>query len=63
MLSRKVTPARCDGRALADDKVGRLFAVKVLDDGVGTNASFYLPLTTPQRVTFFDFYRSHCGLI
>ena len=61
-LTMKVTPARCDGHALADDKVGRLFAVKVLGNGVGENASFYLPLTTPQRVTFFDFYRSHCGL-
>jgi hypothetical protein len=57
-----VTPARCDGHALADDKVGRLFDVKVLGDDVGDNATFYLPLTTPQRVRFFDFYRSHCGL-
>lgn len=57
-----VTPARCDGHALADDKVGRLFDVKVLGDNVGENASFYLPLSTPRRVTFFDFYRSHCGL-
>lgn len=61
-LVMKVTPARCDGHALADDKVGRLFDVKVLGDGVGKNASFYLPLTTSQRVRFFDFYRSHCGL-
>ncbi|GAA3532947.1 hypothetical protein GCM10022234_32290 [Aeromicrobium panaciterrae] len=61
-LVMQVTPARCDGHALADDKVGRLFDVKVLGDDVGDNASFYLPLTTPQRVTFFDFYRSHCGL-
>lgn len=58
----KVTPARCDGHALADDKVGRLFDVKVSGDGVGDNASFYLPLTTPQRTRFFDFYRFHCGL-
>lgn len=57
-----VTPARCDGHALADDKVGRLFDVKVFADDVGENATFYLPLTTSQRVTFFDFYRSHCGL-
>lgn len=61
-LVMKVTPARCDGHALADDKVGRLFDVKVLGDDVGENATFYLPLTTPQRVKFFDFYRSHCGL-
>lgn len=61
-LIMKVTPARCDGHALADDKVGRLFDVKVLGDDVGENATFYLPLTTPQRVKFFDFYRSHCGL-
>lgn len=57
-----VTPARCDGHALADDKVGRLFDVKVLGDDVGENATFYLPLSIPQRVKFFDFYRSHCGL-
>ena len=61
-LVMKVTPARCDGHALADDKVGRLFDVTVFGDDVGKNASFYLPLTTPQRVTFFDFYRFHCGL-
>lgn len=61
-VTMKVTPARCDGHALADDKVGRLFDVTVLGDGVGENATFYLPLTTPQRVTFFDFYRSNCGL-
>lgn len=61
-LVMKVTPARCDGHALADDKVGRLFDVRVLGDEVGENASFYLPLTTLQRITFFDFYRSHCGL-
>lgn len=61
-LVMKVTPARCDGHALADDKVGRLFDVNVLGDGIGEGASFYLPLTAPQRVAFFDFYRSHCGL-
>ncbi len=61
-LIMKVTPARCDGHALADDKVGRLFDVKVLGDDVGENATFYLPLTKPQKVKFFDFYRSHCGL-
>ena len=61
-LDMMVTPARCDGHALADDKVGRLFDVKVLGEAVGEGASFYLPLTKPQRVAFFDFYRSHCGL-
>ncbi len=61
-LVMKVTPARCDGHALADDKVGRLFDVSVLGDDVGKNATFYLPLSKPQRVKFFDFYRSHCGL-
>jgi len=61
-LVMKVIPARCDGHALADDKVGRLFDVKVLGEDVGEGATFYLPLTTPQRVKFFDFYRSHCGL-
>lgn len=61
-LVMRVTPARCDGHALADDKVGRLFDVKVIGDDVGEDASFYLPLTSRQRVTFFDFYRSHCGL-
>ena len=61
-LTMKVTPARCDGHALADDKVGRLFDVSVLGDGIGENASFYLPLSKPQRVAFFDFYHSHCGL-
>lgn len=61
-LVMRVTPARCDGHALADDKVGRLFDVKVKGYVVGEGASFYLPLTTPQRTAFFDFYRSYCGL-
>ncbi len=61
-LVMKVIPARCDGHALADDKVGRLFPVKVRGDDVGEGAEFYLPLSKAQRVAFFDFYRSHCGL-
>lgn len=61
-LHMLVRPARCDGHALADDKVGRLFDVSVRGDDVGEGASFYLPLTNAQRVAFFDFYRSNCGL-
>ncbi len=61
-LHMLVKPARCDGHALADDKVGRLFDVSVRGDDVGEGAAFYLPLTTAQRVAFFDFYRSNCGL-
>lgn len=57
-----VVPARCDPHALAEDKVGTLFPVIVnapdLDDG----ASFFLPLTKQQCGSFFDFFRSHCGL-
>ncbi len=61
-VTMKVMPARCDAHALADDKVGRLFDVRVLGDGVADGATFYLPLTSAQKVALFDFYRSHCGL-
>lgn len=57
-----VVPSRCDPHALAEDKVGRLFGMKVLADGLSEGASFYLPLKASQRVALFDFFRSHCGL-
>lgn len=61
-LKMQVVPARCDPHALAEDKVGRLFAVKVVADDVPADASYFLPLTKAQRIAFFDFFRSHCGI-
>lgn len=57
-----VVPSRCDPHALAEDKVGTLFGVKVLADNVADGASFYLPLTRPQRSAYFAFFSLHCGL-
>ena len=57
-----IVPGRCDGHALADDKVGRLFDVRISADGLPEASSFYLPLTDDQRVAMFDFFRDYCGL-
>jgi len=57
-----IVPGRCDGHALADDKVGRLFDVRIRADGLPEPSSFYLPLTDQQRVAMFDFFRAYCGL-
>ncbi len=57
-----VVPARCDPHALAEDKVGTLFDVRVDAPGLSDDAAFYLPLSTAQRTALFDFFRSHCGL-
>ncbi|MCW2769134.1 MAG: hypothetical protein JWR27_567 [Aeromicrobium sp.] len=62
-LDMQVVPARCDAHALAEDKVGRLFPVKVVADDVSENASYFLPLTKTQRLAFFDYFRSTCGLV
>ena len=51
-----------DGHALADDKVGRLFDVRIGADGLPEPSSFYLPLTDEQRVAMFDFLKAYCGL-
>ncbi|MET0953202.1 MAG: hypothetical protein ABWX57_07930 [Aeromicrobium sp.] len=61
-LDMQVVPARCDPHALAEDKVGRLFPVKVVADDVSDNASYFLPLTKGQRLAFFDYFRRTCGL-
>lgn len=57
-----VVPARCDAHALADDKVGRLFGMRVLAPGLPDNATFYLPLDHDQRVAFFDYFHARCGI-
>ena len=57
-----IVPGRCDAHALADDKVGRLFDVRLRADGLPDPASFYLPLTDDQRVAMFAFFKDYCGL-
>lgn len=61
-LTMQIVPARCDAHVLAEDKVGRLFAVKVIADGLAPDASYFLPLSTPQRKAMYSFFRSHCSL-
>lgn len=61
-LDMRVVPARCDPHALAEDKVGRLFPVTVLGDGVADGASFFMPLTQAQKGALLDYFRSSCGL-
>jgi hypothetical protein len=57
-----VVPSRCDPHALAEDKVGTLFGVRVRGTGLDDDAAYYLPLTREQRSAFFDFFATHCGL-
>ncbi|KQX75720.1 hypothetical protein [Aeromicrobium sp. Root472D3] len=57
-----VVPSRCDPHALAEDKVGTLFGVRVQGTELGDDAAYYLPLTREQRSAFFDFFATHCGL-
>ncbi len=57
-----VEPARCDPHAVAEDKVGTLFAVEVEGTDLPAGAFYTLPLTTAQRSAFFGFVREACGL-
>lgn len=56
-----VVPTRCDPHALAEDKVGTLFGVRVRGTGLSDDATFYLPLTQDQRTALHDFFGTHCG--
>ena len=56
-----VVPTRCDPHALAEDKVGTLFGVRVRATGLSDDAEFYLPLTQAQRAALHDFFGTHCG--
>jgi hypothetical protein len=57
-----VVPSRCDPHALAEDKVGTLFGVRVRAAGLGEDADYYLPLAREQRSAFLAFFGTHCGL-
>jgi hypothetical protein len=61
-IDMSVVPARCDAHALADDKVGRLFGLRVIAPDLPDGSFFYLPLDKAQRVAFFDYFRARCGL-
>lgn len=58
----RVVPARCDPHALAEDKVGTLFDVDVLADGLPAGTSYYLPIDEATRTALYEFFRDHCGL-
>jgi hypothetical protein len=57
----EVVPARCDPHALAEDKVGRLFGMRIIAPGLPENTSFYLPFDHDQRVAFYDYFHTRCG--
>lgn len=57
-----VVPARCDPHALAEDKVGRLFGMRVLAPGLPDNSWFYLPLDPDQQKAFYAYFRATCGV-
>lgn len=57
-----VVPTRCDPHALAEDKVGTLFGVRVGGTGLPDDAGYYLPLAREQRSALFAFFSTHCGL-
>jgi hypothetical protein len=57
-----VVPARCDPHALAEDKVGRLFGMRVIAAGLPEDSWFYLPLDHDQREAFYAYFRSRCGV-
>ena len=57
-----VVPARCDPHALAEDKVGRLFGMRVIAPGLPDDSWFYLPLDKSQREAFYAYFRSRCGV-
>ncbi|MFI5428415.1 hypothetical protein [Aeromicrobium sp. UC242_57] len=61
-VTMQVVPARCDPHALAEDKVGRLFPVKIEADDLPADAAYFLPLDKGQKTAFFDFFRSHCAI-
>lgn len=58
----RVRPARCDPHALAEDKVGTLFGVRVLADELPPGTTFDLPLEPDTRSAFFAYFREACGL-
>lgn len=57
-----VVPARCDPHALAEDKVGRLFGMRVMAPGLPDNSWFYLPLDGAQQKAFYAYFRAACGI-
>lgn len=61
-ITMSVVPARCDPHALAEDKVGRLFGMRVMAPGLPDNSWFYLPLDVDQQKAFYAYFRSYCGV-
>lgn len=61
-LDMSVVPARCDPHALAEDKVGRLFGMRVIAPGLAKDTSFYLPLDRAQREALYGYFRTRCGV-
>jgi hypothetical protein len=57
----RIVPARCDEHALAEDKVGTLFGVRVRADDLARGAYFYLPIGADRRAAMHGFFGPHCG--
>jgi hypothetical protein len=61
-VALRVVPARCDPHALAEDKVGTLFPVRVEAPDVPPSAADpYLPLDEDTRSALRAFVPVHCG--
>ncbi len=61
-LVMSVVPARCDPHALAEDKVGRLFGMRVMAPGLPDDSWFYLPLDHDQQEAFYAYFHTKCGV-
>ncbi|MFW6775403.1 hypothetical protein ACOACO_14040 [Nocardioides sp. CPCC 205120] len=59
-LLLRLVPARCDPHAVAEDKVGTLFATRLAGTGVPDVAP-YLPLDDTTRGALRCFVGTHCG--
>jgi len=57
----RIEPARCDEHALAEDKVGTLFGVRVEAPELAHDAFFYLPIGDERRAAMHGFFGPHCG--
>lgn len=58
----RLVPTRCDPHALAEDKVGTLLGVHVVEPGLTDGASYFLPISDETRADLRRFFSTHCGL-
>lgn len=56
-----VVPARCDSHAIAEDKRGTFFPLRVTTTE-GANGRVFVPMSDSVRESLYEFYRDFCGL-